>query len=194
MATEAKRERIDAARSKRRILDAAAEAFAEDPALGMAAVAARAGVARATVHRHYPSRGHLIGALEDELIQSAAEIIDAHAARQDLGPAEALGVIVEDFIDTRYCILFDRQGRFGVSGQTAKRRWDEPLLRLIERGQRAGELATDVRPRVILVALAGLARRALRGYVDGEVTLDEAKLLARRGLLEGFASAANRTT
>jgi hypothetical protein len=45
-----------------------------------------------------------------------------------------------------------------------------------------------VPPRWVLIAFAGLTRRALKGYTDGEVGLEDAKRLARRGLLRGFGA------
>ena len=97
---------------------------------------------------------------------------------------------VEDLVEVRarYRILFDWPEREENHRLDAKRRFDAPLLELIERGQREGGLDPEVPARWILIALAGLTRRALKGYTEGEVELDAAKQLARRGLLRGFGT------
>jgi AcrR family transcriptional regulator len=63
----APRERADAARNRRRVLDAAAALFAErDPAtVTMEDIARRAGVGKATLYRRYPDRTAIAAALLD---------------------------------------------------------------------------------------------------------------------------------
>jgi AcrR family transcriptional regulator len=55
--------RADARRNIERILDAAVEELAEDPDVSMEAVARRAGVVRATLYVHFPTREALIAAV-----------------------------------------------------------------------------------------------------------------------------------
>lgn len=59
--------RADAQQSIARILDAAQRVLAGDPGASMEQVAAAAGLGRATVHRHFPSRQSLLAALVDDL-------------------------------------------------------------------------------------------------------------------------------
>jgi AcrR family transcriptional regulator len=57
-------QRVDAARNRKRVLEAAAHEHARHgPALGMQDVARRAGVGIGTVYRHFPSRQALIEAI-----------------------------------------------------------------------------------------------------------------------------------
>jgi AcrR family transcriptional regulator len=59
----ARKTRVDAARNRAKLLDAAAAVVAETGELSLAAVAARAGVGIGTLYRHFPSRDALLAAL-----------------------------------------------------------------------------------------------------------------------------------
>ncbi|MFD2792163.1 TetR/AcrR family transcriptional regulator [Promicromonospora vindobonensis] len=59
--------RADARQSIARILDAAQSVLTGDPSASMEQIAATAGVGRATVHRHFPSRQSLLDALVEDL-------------------------------------------------------------------------------------------------------------------------------
>lgn len=59
--------RADAQQSIARILEAAHRVLAGDPGASMEQVAVAAGLGRATVHRHFPSRQSLLAALVDDL-------------------------------------------------------------------------------------------------------------------------------
>src|SRR2546430_12782831 len=84
-----KRRRADAERSISSIIDAALEALASDPDVSMAEIARRAGVVRATVYMHFPTRESLLDAvMEDATTQVADAIREAEPARGE--PGEAL--------------------------------------------------------------------------------------------------------
>lgn len=70
-------ERADAARNRRKVLDAAAELFAtRDPrGVTMDDIAKAAGVGRGTLYRRYPDRGAIAAALLDDHERSLQEAI-----------------------------------------------------------------------------------------------------------------------
>jgi TetR/AcrR family transcriptional repressor of mexCD-oprJ operon len=141
-----RRRRADAERSVAQILDAAVDALASDPEASMAEIARRAGVVRATIYVHFPTRESLLETVTERAI---AEVTQAMAAAEpDRGdPAEALQRVLE--------AAWRELGRFHAlvrintrRPQAELRRLHRPVLALlqplIERGQRAGAFRSDV--------------------------------------------------
>ena len=84
-----KRRRADAERNIVSIINAALEALASDPDASMAQIARRAGVVRATIYMHFPTREALLDAVMEN---ATTQVADAtRAAEPERGePAEAL--------------------------------------------------------------------------------------------------------
>src|SRR5919107_3796893 len=85
----ARKRRADAERSITAITSAAVEALASDPDASMAEIARRAGVVRATIYMHFPTRESLLDAVMEHAVDQVAQAI--RAAEPDRGePREAL--------------------------------------------------------------------------------------------------------
>src|SRR3954468_7864376 len=89
-ASAPKRRRADAERSISAITNAALDALASDPDVSMAEIARRAGVVRATIYMHFPTRESLLDAVMEN---ATTQVADAtRAAEPERGePAEARG-------------------------------------------------------------------------------------------------------
>src|SRR3954464_10790404 len=87
------RRRADAERSIARILDAAVDALADDPDASMAEIARRAGVVRATIYVHFPTREALLEAVTHRAIAEVAHVIEAAEPHRG-DPADALARVV----------------------------------------------------------------------------------------------------
>ncbi|MEU7474671.1 TetR/AcrR family transcriptional regulator [Lentzea sp. NPDC042327] len=74
--TGARRLRADAENNTARILAAAAEVLAADPAASLERIGEAAGLTRATVHRRFASRQALLDALTDQLNQRYLSALD----------------------------------------------------------------------------------------------------------------------
>src|ERR1043165_3217728 len=72
-ASARKPRRADAERNTAAIIDAALEALADDPDASMAEIARRAGVVRATVYMHFPTRESLLDAVMEDAVGQVAE-------------------------------------------------------------------------------------------------------------------------
>jgi TetR/AcrR family transcriptional regulator, mexCD-oprJ operon repressor len=141
-----RRRRADADRSVARILEAAIDALASDPEASMAEIARQAGVVRATIYVHFPTRESLIDAVTERAISEVTQAMAA--AEPERGdPAEALQRVLT--------VAWRELGRFhalvGINTrrpQAELRRLHRPVLALlqplIERGQRAGTFRSDV--------------------------------------------------
>src|SRR6478736_9904498 len=88
-ASAPKRRRADAERSIASITQAALEALASDPDVSMAEIARRAGVVRATIYMHFPTRESLLDAVMEHAVGQVAEATrEAEPTRGE--PQEAL--------------------------------------------------------------------------------------------------------
>ena len=129
-----------------RILDAALDALASDPEASMAEIARRAGVVRATIYVHFPTRDALIDAVTERAIAEATATIEA--AEPERGDAsDALRRVVISAWRTleRYHALVAINTRLAPAELHARHRPVLELLApLIERGQRDGSFRSDV--------------------------------------------------
>ena len=141
------RRRADAERSIARILDAAVDALGEDQEASMSEIARRAGVVRATIYVHFPTREALLEAVtERAFAEVAAVILAAEPERGD--PADALARVVAATWRTlgRYHGLI----AINTGAQTHEELHHRHgsvlgrLLPLIERGQADGVFRSDV--------------------------------------------------
>lgn len=169
------RRRADAERSVARILDAAVEALASDPDASMAEVARQAGVVRATIYVHFPTREALIDAVTERAISEVTRLVEA--AEPDRGDAaQALGRVIT--------AAWRGLGRFHALvalntrlPQDELHRRHMPLLSrlepLIERGQRDGTFRPDVSVRWHLAMILALVHAASAELRAGHLGDDE---------------------
>lgn len=178
--------RADAERNVRAIIDAAITLLAAEPDASMERVAAAAGVGRATVYRHFASREHLVRAIHDRALQDARDAV--LSSRPDEGPAlDALRRAVEAILRVadRYRLL--RQVQPG--DRELRARAEEvgvPLIALLERGQRDGDLRDDLAPRWAAGALGALIQGVTLAMVQGEVRERDAAELVVTTLVDGL--------
>ncbi len=136
--------RADAARNVKRILETAARVLADDQGAGMAEVAAAAGLARATLYRHFPTRADLVAAIRAQAYDDAGAAIAA--CRLEEGPVgDALGRLIEGLVAVgdRYRFLQNESQTEagGTADQKREAELSRPVLAMIRRGQESGELA-----------------------------------------------------
>ena len=143
----ARKRRADAERSITSIIDAALEALASDPNASMAEIARRAGVVRATIYMHFPTRESLLDAVMEHATALVADAI--RQAEPNRGePTEALERVL--LATWQQLSQFHSVLGINISRLSAKelRRRHLPMttqfIPLLERGQAEGVFRSDV--------------------------------------------------
>jgi AcrR family transcriptional regulator len=129
-----------------RILDAAVDALASDPEASMAEIARRAGVVRATIYAHFPTRESLIDAVTQHAMAEVTAVIEA-AEPQRGDAADALRRVVVSAWRTlgRYHALIAVNIQLPQAELHSKHHSVLAALEpLIERGRREGSFRSDV--------------------------------------------------
>ena len=154
----------------------------------MAEVAAEAGLARATLYRHFPTRADLVAAIRGRAYDDAGAAIAA--CRLAEGSAtDALRRLVEGLIAVgdRYRFLQNEAETRPEADRRREGDLSQPVLAMIRRGQAGGELSADVTALWVTRTLEALIRAALRAITDGELTPAQAAELVWRTTLHGVA-------
>jgi TetR/AcrR family transcriptional regulator, mexCD-oprJ operon repressor len=142
-----RRRRADAERSVAAILAAALEALASDPDASMAEIARRAGVVRATIYVHFPTREALLDAVMEHAVAEVARAMRG-AAPERGEPKEALERVLRATwkeLGRFHTLLAINTAR--LSAKELYRRhlpMTTLLVPLIERGQRDGTFRSDL--------------------------------------------------
>jgi TetR/AcrR family transcriptional repressor of mexCD-oprJ operon len=150
------RERVAAA-----ILDAAAEVLAgQGEQASMSDVAAAAGVARATLYRYFPSRDALLDELARVAVRNAGERLDGASLGRVPAPEGVLRAVRALVGVGDYFVLLERERARAGPGEY-ERKVGRPLREILERGQSAGEIRSDVPAAWLAEALVGLVASVL---------------------------------
>ncbi|HEX6876119.1 MAG TPA: TetR/AcrR family transcriptional regulator [Nocardioidaceae bacterium] len=181
--------RVDVLRNHAALLDAAAAVLAVDPSASLAEVAARAGLGRATLYRHFPTREALRAAIRGEALARASSALDAAdltgcSAREAV--RRAASVLVP--LGMRFRILLAEGADNDPDFLAAREQSLAPLWAALERGIAAGELAPATEPPWVAMTLAGLLVTAVRAADAGVILVDQAGDLVSGALFDGFGA------
>ncbi|MER7246521.1 helix-turn-helix domain-containing protein [Kribbella sp. NPDC000426] len=147
--------RADAVRNRARILTAAREAFGRDGVdVPLDTIAERAGVGAGTVHRHFPTKEALIGAVIadrlDQLAGRAAELGDQ---------AEDFFIYLAELVDSgrdNLVLSAALDGTIGTEGAASAARLSGAFDSLLAAAQGAGVVRADVTAAEVHAILAGV--------------------------------------
>lgn len=180
-------QRADFARNERSILAAAARLLADEPAAGMGEIAAEAGLGRATLYRHFPTREALVEGLRRDAFDAVAIVIESTAATPAEGRVQRLCEQLVD-VGARWRIVFGRP-LDERHAEEVRSRFDKPIVALIEQAQRCGELDADLQPAQVLIVLGGTITAILTEIAAGRMTVPAGQRLLARALFSGFGPA-----
>ncbi len=172
-ASAPKRRRADAERSISSIINAALEALASDLDVSMAEIARRAGVVRATIYQHFPTRESLLDAVMEHAVAQVAEATrEAEPTRGE--PDEAL----ERVLRATWLKLSDFHALLAIntSRLSAKElhRRHQPVMALfvplIERGQEKAVFRRDLPVSWHLGMIRAIAHAASTEVRSGRIS------------------------
>jgi AcrR family transcriptional regulator len=187
-ASAPKRRRADAERSISSITNAALEALASDPDVSMAEIARRAGVVRATIYMHFPTRESLLDAVMEDATAQVAEA--TRQAEPDRGePREALERVL--LATWRQLSQFHNILQININrlSATELRRRHLPItaqiVPLLERGQAEGIFRSDVSADWLIAVVRAIVHVASTELQAGRLSQAEVE---RTMLTTAFAA------
>jgi AcrR family transcriptional regulator len=165
--------RADAERSVSAILAGALEALAHDPDASMAAIARRAGVVRATIYVHFPTRESLLDAVMEHAIAEVAEaMVEAEPGRGE--PKEALERMLGSTwqkLDRFHALVAINTNRLAAN-ELHRRHLPviEQFAPLIERGQKDGSFRSDLPISWHLAVILAIVHAASGEWHSGRIS------------------------
>ncbi len=159
--------------------------LASDPSASLADVARRAGLGRATLYRHFPSREALRDAIRQEAL-ARAEAVLAGAGLDDLTPREGVRRAAEALVPLgmRFRVLLAEGADVDPEFVAARDRVLAPLLGLV--GRVSAERGGSVNPAWAGMVTTTLLVTAARAADAGVIAPEEAADLVARTLFEGL--------
>ena len=172
--------------SRDAILNAAIALFAESPGASMSEIAIHAGVGRATLHRHFPTKDDLMQEITRQSIIETDEAVLSRM-RDDQTALEQLEAMFQAIIPLgdRYHFLY----RKTVSDADVSERYQnelEWLGRLVAGLKSEGVIAADVPDNWAVTQLDQLVWSAWRAVGEGKVAAADAPDLALRTFTRGL--------
>ncbi|TFB50242.1 TetR/AcrR family transcriptional regulator [Cryobacterium tagatosivorans] len=184
--------RIDVERHHRALLAAAADELARNPDSSMADVAQAANLTRATLYRHFSNRQTLLKAIQAEALTRASETLIA--CRLDEGSAlEVLRRVIGELgkHGMRFRIILIRASDHNARFLTQRDQVLAPVVEVVKRGQREGDIRADLSPEWIVTALSSLLISAVRAAPATKHSDAEVSDLIFRTLVGGIATGAS---
>lgn len=180
------RKRLD---TRTAILEAAFEAFGQNPGTSLADVADLAGVGRATLHRHFTGRDDLIGALAELAMDELDAAVDhavANATSYTEGLRLALGAILP-LANRQVFLATEAAANTGDMAARIEADFKE-LVNDVAKAQSEGGLRSDIPAEWIARAYDNLIYAGWQMVRNEEATPKQATEFAWKTLMEGMGS------
>ena len=168
-----------------RIQEAAIRLWADQPNAGVADVAAAAGVGRATLYRHFPTRESLLEAIRSQGMTDGEKAMED--CRLDEGsPTKALERLLAAWLELgdRYrVVVANPSAPDNLPARAREEAMGEHLRALVVRGQTAGEFSPTVPALWGVIALGALLVAMIRAVGEGRIAREDAHPLLSGSVL-----------
>jgi TetR/AcrR family transcriptional repressor of mexCD-oprJ operon len=140
------------------IVEAAAVVLNRDETASMQDVADAAGVGRATLYRHFPSRETLLAAMWGAAVHEAGDSL-GRANLDRVTAEEAIARATRALLANAEHYAVVSRARMSIQPETAQRLFVDPLTALLQRGQEEGVLRADLPPDYLYHCWIGMVLR-----------------------------------
>jgi len=173
----------------RAILDSVARTFAErGSAVSMTEIAARSGVGRATLYRHFPTREVLLAELQRVAVEDVGERLRS-ADLETLAVPDALEAAVRVVLSVGHAYAVVVREQVPVPRSVADELVRDPIRGVLARGQAEGLLRGECSPTWLEDMFVGLIQAGLQQIVRRGADLDSTARTVVSAYLEGAGSA-----
>lgn len=167
--------RVDARRNLEAIIDAAVPLLCEHPRASMQQIAAAAGLHRATVHRHFPSRDDLLEELRQRAFTLSSEALNRVRSAPSDDPGETLRRATSALLQVGDSFRLYRYTTWrSADADGPALQIGQGLNELVTAAQRSGSVRSDLPATQLVAAVGGLIWAMLPQVADGTLTIDGA--------------------
>jgi TetR/AcrR family transcriptional repressor of mexCD-oprJ operon len=179
-------------RTRTAILDAAARLLSCRPDAAIAEIADEAGVGRATLYRHFPTRESLQQGVAEVGITELADAFEA-AGLDDLPADRAIARITAVVMrnGAMYAAVIN-QANAALCDPADIERTVRPIREVVDRGIRDGVLRDDLRGDTVFTMFTAILERALFLTIGDQMTPEEATEAALAIFLDGARHSGSR--
>ncbi len=175
-------------KSRDAILEAAAALLSRNPGASLTEVAEAAGVGRATLHRHFPSRDALVRELALDAIRLTDEAT-ANIEREATSAVDAMRRTLEAVIplgDRFHFLATEPTALRDPDVDAAYRRQLAELTELVDAMRREGAIGSDLPAAWVATTIDSLIYAAWTAVHEGAIARNDAATLVFRTLLHGI--------
>lgn len=174
--------------ARQALLDAATTLLAENPGASFIEIAEAAGVGRASLYRHFPSREALLRELSLEAIRITDEAGD-HIMKQATSASHALQMSIEAMVPLgdRFYFLTRLPDFYDPEVEKELQRQNQEMVSLIKAVQKEGAIDKKLPAQWAMEVFNGLIYAAWTSISQGDLKAEQASQLAYRTLLNGLS-------
>ena len=174
--------------SKDALLAAAAAALSKNPGASLSDIAAKAGVGRATLHRHFPARDDLIRALALDCLRQT-DAATADIPFEEISALEGVRRVLEAVVplgDRYHFLTLEPAAAQGAEIAETTARQSAEMAELVEAAKAEGSIAAEVPTAWVTTVFDALVYAAWSAVDEGSVARRDAAALAFRSLTDGL--------